>query len=264
MIHQRYRTLVKKESPSINQCLKIANIAGKPYIITGGNEGKVYIYKIDANNENIIEIVQTIDFAGWIRDVVVIDLDEDRNDEITIASGDNTIRVFKFNEAESKFNELWQYAFDKKVTAVAGGNINLDNRVEIVAGSWDGSVKVFDAITGTLLWELKFSDWITSLKILDTNWDGIPEIVLGLKKGQLGIINGTTGECYWDFLFPKRVNDYDLVVLSQNEFPHLIVGGDDNKLYCFDYMGNLVQITNVDDRILTIIMVILMVMVLTK
>jgi hypothetical protein len=244
MICQRYRTLIKKECPSINQCLKIATVAGKPYIITGGNEQKVYIYNIN------FEIIQTIDFDGWIRDCIVIDLDHDKNDEFAIASGDNTLRIFKFTE--TKFAELWRYTFDKKVTAVAGGDINLDNRDEIIAGSWDGSVKVFDAISGTLLWELQFSDWITSLKILDTNWDGIPEIVLGLKKGQMGIINGTTGECYWDFLFPKRMNDCDLVVLSNNEYPHLLVGGDDNKLYCFDYMGNLIQIVNVDDRILTL------------
>jgi WD40 repeat protein len=194
---------------------------------------------------------QEISFEGWVRCAITFDIDNDKNNEFAIGSGDNSLRIFKLGK-DDKFEELWRFDFEKNVSAVAAGDINGDGRIEIIAGSWDQSLRVFDGLTGSFLWALEFPEWVTYLKVLDVNWDGFQEIVVGLKKGGFGIINGFTGECIWEYQFEKKINDCDLVYLANNEFPHLLVGGDEPNLYIFDYLGNLKAKIDVEDRILSI------------
>lgn len=244
MIAQRYRTILSKDTSSINNCIEIVYISSKPFIVTGGIEKKIYVY-----NTNL-EIIQEIEFDGWIRAITVCDLDKNNNNEFAVASGDNTLRVFKYSN--HSYEEFWKKTFEKKVSAVGAGDINGDGRIEIIAGSWDNIIKVFDGLTGELLWELYFDDWITLIKIIDVNWDGIPEIVVGLKKGQFGVINGFTGECYWDYSFSKKINDCDQISLGNNEFPYLVLGGDDKFLYIFDHDGIMINDFKMEDRVLSI------------
>ena len=245
MIAQRYRTHLKRECPAINQCVTTAKTNDNLFIVTGDIEHNVTLY------DEHLEKVQEIPFKGWIRCCEVFDIDNNGNHEIAIGSGDNSVRVFRYNE-ESGYSELWRYDFDNKVTTLSIGDINYDGRAEVIAGGWDNSLKVFDGLTGVLLWELDFDDWVTLAKVIDVNHDGLPEVVVGLKKGQLGVINGITGECLWDYQFDKRINSCDLVHLANNEFPHLLVGGDDSVLYIFDYNGNLVNTLETPDRVLCI------------
>lgn len=245
MIAQRYRTHLKRECPAINQCVTTAKTTDNLFIVTGDIEHNVTLY------DEHLEKVQEIPFKGWIRCCEVYDIDNNGNHEIAIGSGDNSVRVFRYDE-ETGYSELWRYDFDNKVTTLSIGDINYDGRAEVIAGGWDNTLKVFDGLTGVLLWELDFDDWVTLCKVLDVNHDGLPEVVVGLKKGQLGIINGITGECLWDYQFDKRINSCDLVHLANNEFPHLIVGGDDSTLFIFDYNGNLVNNLETPDRILCI------------
>ncbi|TFG18898.1 MAG: hypothetical protein EU530_07790 [Promethearchaeota archaeon] len=245
MIAQRYRTHSKRECPAINQCVTTAKTNDNLFIVTGDIEHNVTLY-----NE-YLEKVQEIPFKGWIRCCEVYDIDNNGNHEIAIGSGDNSVRVFRYDE-DTGYSELWRYDFDNKVTTLSIGDINYDGRAEVIAGGWDNSLKVFDGLTGVLLWELDFDDWVTLAKVLDCNHDGLPEVVVGLKKGQLGVINGITGECLWDHQFEKRINSCDLVHLANNEFPHLLVGGDDSTLFIFDFDGNLVNTLETPDRILCI------------
>ncbi len=245
MIAQRYRTHLKKEVPAINQCVATAKTTDSLFIVTGDIEHNVTLY------DDQLELVQQIPFKGWIRCCDVYDIDSNGNHEIAIGSGDNSVRVFRYEE-ESGYSELWRYDFNNKVTTISIGDINYDGRAEVIAGGWDNSLKVFDGLTGVLLWELDFDDWVTLAKILDVNHDGLPEVVVGLKKGQLGVINGITGECLWDYQFEKRINACDLVHLANNKYPHLVVGGDDSTLFLFDLDGNLVNKVETPDRILCI------------
>jgi len=245
MIAQRYRTHLKRECPAINQCVTTAKTNDNLFIVTGDIEHNVTLY------DEHLEKVQEIPFKGWIRCCEVYDIDNNGNHEIAIGSGDNSVRVFRYDE-DTGYSELWRYDFDNKVTTLSIGDINYDGRAEVIAGGWDNSLKVFDGLTGVLLWELDFDDWVTLAKVIDVNHDGLPEVVVGLKKGQLGVINGITGECLWDYQFDKRINSCDLVHLANNEFPHLLVGGDDSMLYIFDYNGNLVNTLETPDRVLCI------------
>lgn len=249
MIAQRYRTVLTKDCSSINHIIEVVSVEGSadsPYLVTGGLEQKVQIFNVH------LDLIQEIQFKGWIRCSTVVDLDGDGNLEFSIGSGDSTVRVFKYSSEDHLFFELWSYTFKNKVSSISSGDINCDGRIEIIAGSWDKTVKVFDGLTGTLLWDLNFSDWVTKLAVLDSNSDGVPEIIIGLKKGQFGVINGFTGECYWDFAFPKRINDFNVVFLANNQFPHLIAGGNGKILYFFDYQGKLVDKFETPDRILSI------------
>ncbi|MBN2156435.1 MAG: hypothetical protein JW776_10360 [Candidatus Lokiarchaeota archaeon] len=245
MIAQRYRTHLKKVCPAINQCIATAKTTDSLFIVTGDIEHNVTVY-----NEQL-EQIQQIPFKGWIRCCDAYDIDHNGNHEIAIGSGDNSVRVFRYEE-EIGYSELWRYDFNNKVTTITIGDINYDGRAEVIAGGWDNSLKVFDGLTGVLLWELTFDDWVTLAKVLDVNHDGLPEVVVGLKKGQFGVINGITGECLWDHLFQKRINACDLVHLANNPYPHLLAGGDENILYIFDFEGNLVNKLETPDRILCI------------
>jgi len=245
MLAQRYKTHLRKECPAINQCVVTATTSDSLFIVTGDIEHNVTLY------DERMEFVQQIPFKGWIRCCDVFDIDNNGNHEIAIGSGDNSVRVFRYEE-NIGYVELWRYDFSNKVTTISIGDINYDGRAEVIAGGWDNSLKVFDGLTGVLLWELDFDDWVTLVKILDVNHDGLSEVVVGLKKGQLGVINGITGECIWDYQFDKRINSCDLVHLANNKYPHLLAGGDGNILYIFDLEGNLVNKLETPDRILCI------------
>ena len=149
MIAQRYRTVLTKECSSINHILEVVSVKGSadsPFLVTGGLEQKVQIFNVH------LDLIQEIQFKGWIRCCTVTDLDGDGNKEFSIGSGDSTVRTFKYSSDDHQFFELWSYSFKNKVSSIASGDINNDGRVEIVAGSWDKTLKVFDGLTGNLLW----------------------------------------------------------------------------------------------------------------
>ena len=129
---------------------------------------------------NGLEIFQKIEFSQWVRCVSTADLTKNGKSEIIIGLGDDTLRIFKFDEETMKFIEFCSETFESFVNSCAVADLNGDSNLEIIAGSWDKTLRVFSLTETGLeeLWRKELPYRIQSVKIADVLWNNRLEIVV--------------------------------------------------------------------------------------
>jgi len=162
---------------------------GLPEIVAGVcNEGilKVYIYKNDGSllAENSV-------YTGTIPDIesAISIADVDRNGWLNIilmSKGTATIYNYEWNSATSTIDQIWSYTVPGgSPMGIAVGDINADDCLEIVFGTWTSTGDVY-AIDhdGVMLWKKSLNGGVCSApSIGDVNNDGKNEIVIVSSSG---------------------------------------------------------------------------------
>ncbi|MBI1935061.1 S8 family serine peptidase [Candidatus Woesearchaeota archaeon] len=195
-----------EESPAIADL----NGDGFPEVIITAGDG-VYVY----NGTNGVELCRN-HMANIYPAPVVADLDNDNDYELIIGTSKNTVSgeicssgtcYSGINALDNNCNMVWNATVDYHVMAVpAIANLDNDANLEIVVATAltpdfsnkrntsfnNGSVYVFDGVTGAMDWNPKFvagAKIQSSPAIVDIDNDGILEILVGAYDGKLYVID---------------------------------------------------------------------------
>ncbi|MHC1591288.1 MAG: FG-GAP-like repeat-containing protein [Candidatus Helarchaeales archaeon] len=180
--------------------IKVADINGngKKEVIFGSRDRKVHVVDFETRQE-----LWQGQFEDQVRHLDVGDITGDGKLEIVATSTDQVLKVF-----DCEGNELWHHEFeDVDISGIdyrTGlfcllGDINDDGKEEVIAGSEDGSLKVFDE-HGNVLWEKKFSNVVHCAAVGDLTGDGKKEVLIGvdeLKDGNNLLACDGTGKEIW-------------------------------------------------------------------
>ncbi|MHA1311581.1 MAG: outer membrane protein assembly factor BamB family protein [Candidatus Helarchaeota archaeon] len=118
------------------------------------------------------------------------------------------------------------------IADVCGGSDN-----EVIAGSTDENIYVFNGTTGNQLWNLTLNGHITDMFVQDFIKGGKNEIILGLDNGSVLVLNGT-GSLIWNYSFSNTINYMAIGDINNDSLDELVVGADDTILVALNNSGN--------------------------
>ncbi len=189
------------------------------FLALGGGylyDNEVHMFRLNIETGEFDKVWELGD--GIIQsDVLSIDFgDTDLNEflEVVVGSSDGHVYVFEQlhifdpnTNTENMFELVWTSPGLFKVFAVKVDDIDRDYRPDIIAGSWDGKVHLWEYtnhsgypfveehwIDYTEVATLNVGEKIYSLETGDTNENGLPEIVVGTREGTVFVFEnaGTT------------------------------------------------------------------------
>ncbi|MHA2362404.1 MAG: hypothetical protein ACXAC7_00500, partial [Candidatus Hodarchaeales archaeon] len=219
----------------------------KEFLLAGGgylydNEIKVYRYNHQSNQYDHVWdsgdsiIGSDVVSLGWG------DTDNNKFPEVVAGSADGHIYVFEQvhiydpkTNTENRFDLVWKSPVIQQVWGITVADVDKDYLPDIVAGSWDGSIHVYEYTEHSgypftqdhwIDYEEKYTaklpgdERITSLTTADTNFNGLPEIIVGTWSGNVYIYENN-GTVLWkeDLPFPlTQDNSYKLIYQNQLQF----------------------------------------------
>lgn len=178
------------------------------FLALGGGylyDNEVHLYRLNIETGEFDKVYEIGD--GIIRsDVLSVDFgDTDLNNfiEVVVGSSDGHVYVFEqrhlydpYANTENMFDHVWTSPGLFRVFSVKVDDIDRDFRPDIIAGSWDGFIHLYEYdnhsgypfveehwITYREVSTLEVGEKIYSLETGDTNNNGLPEIVVGTREG---------------------------------------------------------------------------------
>ncbi|MFX1516184.1 MAG: FG-GAP repeat domain-containing protein [Promethearchaeota archaeon] len=190
----------------------------KEFLAVGGGylyDNEIHLYRWNGYTREYDEVWDSGDqiIQG---DVLSIDFgDTDHNDfiEIVCGSADGHVYVFEqehiydpFDNMENQFVHVWTSPKLQQVWGVKIADVDKDYRPDIIAGSWDKKIHVYEYtnhsgypfskqhwIEYTEMTSIDVGEKIFSVATGDTNYNALPEIIVGTELGRVYIYenNGT-------------------------------------------------------------------------
>lgn len=135
---------------------------------------------------------------------------------------------------QQKVQLLWRQKVGR-VRAVFSGDLNNDGYLEIVAGTDDGGVHVFDPL-GNEIWSYICDDSIWTVYIGDIDLDGTLEVVAGSGGGLLSVFSNT-GEIKWQAHMDDRIESVYINEEKDAEYAEMVIGlrGNQGKIQVYDH-----------------------------
>jgi hypothetical protein len=209
------------------------------FLVVGGGyllDTELHIYRWNSDERQYIKVWEA--GSGIItRDVYDVAFgDSDNNNLIEIAAACADGRVYLFEQAhiydpianlENRFDFVWQSEDYFQATAVEFYDLDLDGIQDLVVGSWDKKIHIFEYtdhsgypfdvehwIELTEKWNsTEVDDKIQALGVGDFNNNGLPDIIVGTLSGSIyifendGVVMSPHGI---EFPFPND-DDYCLI-----------------------------------------------------
>lgn len=196
----------------------IAQDPNQQWLAVGGGylyDNEIHIFRW---NEYSREYDKVWDSGDMIiqGDVISIDFgDTDNNDflEVVAGSADGHVYVFEqehiydpYDNMENQFAHVWTSPKIEQVWGVKISDVDKDYIPDIVAGSWDGKIHIYEYtnhsgypfskdhwIEYTEKTTIDVGEKIYSIETADTNYNALPEIIAGTQNGRVYIYenNGT-------------------------------------------------------------------------
>ncbi|HLI71590.1 MAG TPA: FG-GAP-like repeat-containing protein [Ktedonobacteraceae bacterium] len=134
---------------------------------------------------------------------------------------------------QQKVQVLWRKKVGR-VRAVFSGDLNGDGQLEVVAGTDDGGVHVFDA-RGEEVWSYICDDRIWTVYVGDIDLDGTFEVVAGSGGGQVYVFSNA-GEIKWQSKLGNWIESVYIHEVKQTGYAELVVGlrGHQGKIQIFN------------------------------
>ncbi|MHA1911967.1 MAG: FG-GAP-like repeat-containing protein, partial [Candidatus Kariarchaeaceae archaeon] len=199
-------------------------------------DDEIHIYRWNAEEKTYDKVWDAGDgiIQGDIRAAAFGDTDYNDFLEIIIASSDGHIYVFEqrhifdpITNTENQFELVWKSPAMAPVWGLTIKDLDKDYRPDIIAGSWDGKVHIFEWlhhgnypfsgehwIEYEEVWTSEYlGSQITSLVSGDVNYNGLPDFVVGTRNGTTHIFEND-GEVL-------MVNGAPFPLCNDNHYEHI-------------------------------------------
>ena len=177
---------------------------GRPELVVGNLDGVIEAYELPSRK---LLWSTSVGKAAIESSPVVVDVDGDGFDDVVIGAMDGRVHLIdgptgaivrSFGELEPLHcppgTDCRPHGF---FATPAVADINGDDRLDIIAPSWDHTVYAWSA-TGELLWRRYIEDTLWSSPVVaDIDHDGTPEIVLGGDIWAGNPLNAPEGGLVW-------------------------------------------------------------------
>jgi len=208
------------------------------YIVFGGHDKTLYIMDEDLN------ILDSITFDGWVRTTYPIDITKDGCEEILVGAGDGNFLVVKLVKGINKLAGIMNYKSKGKVLSVTAGDFTRDNNIELIYGSEDKTLKIFENIDSTEPnFTLYYDSWVTAvtlgyLKLPDVDIP-IYGLLVGTKNGMLQLIQfkDSKPDIVWQIDLDSQINTIEVGDVTNDGYYEIIIGTDDSFIRVFNTEG---------------------------
>ena len=180
------------------------------FLALGGGylyDNEVHLYRRNVETGRFDKVFELGDgiIRGDVLSLAFGDTDLNSFLEVAVASSDGHVYVFEqrhlydpYANTENMFDLVWTSPGLFRVFAVKIDDVDRDYRPDIIAGSWDGKVHLYEYdnhsgypfveehwITYREVTTLDIGGKVYSLETGDTNNNGLPEIVVGTRAGKV-------------------------------------------------------------------------------
>jgi len=209
------------------------------YLVFGGHDKTLYLMNEELN------ILDSITFDGWVRTTFPIDITKDGCQEVLVGAGDGNFLVVKFVKGINKLAGIMNYKSKGKVLCVTAGDFTRNENIELIHGSEDKTLKIFENIDSTEPKYIFYYDsWVTAcvlgyLKLLDVN-KPIYGLLIGTKNGVLQLIQFKEGkpDIIWQKALGSQINTIEVGDVKNDGFNEIVVGTDASQLIIFNSEGD--------------------------
>jgi len=208
------------------------------YIVFGGHDKTLYLMDEDLN------ILDSITFDGWVRTTYPIDITKDGCDEILVGAGDGNFLVVKLVKGINKLAGIMNFKSKGKILSVIAGDFTRDKSIELIYGSEDKTLKIFENIDSTEpKFTLYYDSWVTAvalgyLKLPDVDIP-IYGLLVGTKSGMLQLIQfkDIKPDIVWQISLDTQINTIEVGDVTNDGFFEIVVGTDDSFIKIFNSEG---------------------------
>jgi len=159
----------------------------------------------------------------------ICDIDDDGRLELILGGMDGILRIFKCSFAYN-LELFWTHKFGASISGILIGDINNDNKNELIVFSLDKTLRVLNPYDGKLVWGQVFEDGVGDAKIFinDKNFHK-KEILACGNDGTIRSFAGIDGKLLW---FKKHTDKMRVIAYMNTIKGQLVIyGGDDKKLH---------------------------------
>ncbi len=242
MIRKRYQLNWIFECPDAVLTCSVLRCKDKDFLVFGGHDKKLYLM------DEKMDIIDDRSFDGWCRCSYSIDLDGDGCDEILVGAGDGNFMVLKLNVEKKKLAGLMRCKSTKRINCCIAGDFTRDGNIELIFGSDDKSLKIFDDIkTKEPKYVLYYDSWVTACTLgflqLPDDDDPIYGLLVGTRNGvvQLVQFEEKMPDIIWQRDFNTQINDIKVGDVINDGFHEILLSTDDSMIKILNSEGELIK-----------------------
>lgn len=248
MIRKRYQLNWMFECPDAVLTCSILKCKDKIFLVFGGHDKTLYL--MDEKKD----IIDDRSFDGWCRCSYPIDIDGDGCDEVLVGAGDGNFMVLKLNVEKKKLVGLMRYKSSKRINCCIAGDFTRDGNIELIFGSDDKTLKIFDDIKANKpSYVLYYDSWVTACTLgflqLPDNDEPIYGLLVGTKNGvvQLVQFEDKMPDIIWQRDFKFQINDIKIGDVINNGFHEILLSTDDSTIKILNSEGELIKEINTEE-----------------
>lgn len=232
---------------SVLKC-KEKNKKDKNFLVFGGHDKTLYLMDEQMN------IIDDRIFDGWCRCSYSIDLDGDGCDEVLVGAGDGNFMVMKLNIEKKKLTGIMRYKASKRINCCIAGDFTRDGNIEIIFGSDDKTLRIFDNIKAKKpKFTLYYDSWVTTctlgfLKLPDVE-NPIYGLIVGTKSGivQLVQFQDKMLEVIWQQNYNTQINDIQVGDVTNDGLNEILLATDDSFIRILNSEGHLIKEITIEE-----------------
>lgn len=248
MLRKRYQLNWMFECPDAVLTCSILKCFENNFIVFGGHDKKLYLMDEEMN------IVDDRTFDGWCRCSYSIDLDGDGCDEVLVGAGDGNFMVLKLNREKKKLAGLMRYKSSKRINCCVAGDFTRDGNIELIFGSDDKSLKIFNDIKAKEpKYILYYDSWVITCTLgflqLPDDEEPIYGLLIGTKNGlvQLIQLQDEMPDILWERNFNTQINDIKVGDVTNDGFNEIVLSTDDSTIKILDSQGEPIKEISTDE-----------------
>ncbi len=248
MIRKRYQLNWMFECPDAVLTCSILKCKDNIFLVFGGHDKTLYL--MDEKKD----IIDDRSFDGWCRCSYPIDIDGDGCDEVLVGAGDGNFMVLKLNVEKKKLVGLMRYKSSKRINCCIAGDFTRDGNIELIFGSDDKTLKIFDDIKANKpSYVLYYDSWVTACTLgflqLPDNDEPIYGLLVGTKNGvvQLVQFEDKMPDIIWQRDFKFQINDIKIGDVINNGFHEILLSTDDSTIKILNSEGDLIKEINTEE-----------------